>query len=190
VSLYGPAHFDHPKHQGIPEGCAFCHHQSGTSTPPCKSCHSAAYDPKHLEQPIQAKIYHVRCIGCHRENRVGPTDCIGCHTKAAVPALPINHPLTGAGNCLSCHGAQLPGMPPLPKDHANATNGVCRLCHEPRVEPTALARSKMPHGTEGYSSCLLCHGEGIAKAPRVPPDHAGRTNETCLICHIPPEKGT
>jgi hypothetical protein len=190
AGMYGPAHFDHPKHQGIPEGCTFCHHESGAATPPCKSCHSAAYDPRHPERPSQTHVYHIRCIGCHRENQLGPADCVGCHTKASVPALSIKHPLTGAGNCLSCHGTRIPGVPALPQDHADATNGVCQLCHEPKVEPTALARRKMPHGTEGFSSCLLCHGEGIGKAARVPANHAGRTNETCLVCHFPPEKST
>jgi len=188
ASMYGPAHFDHPKHQAIPEGCAFCHHHGEAPAPLCKSCHNDAEPSRDPEVPSQTRIYHIRCIGCHRENRVGPTDCIGCHIKAAVPPLSINHPLTGAGNCLSCHAAHIPGVPSLPQDHHDATNGVCQLCHQPRVDPTALARRKMPHGTDGFSACLLCHGEGIGKATRVPPNHAGRTNETCLICHIPPEK--
>ncbi len=50
--------------------------------------------------------------------------------------------------------------------------------------PTAaLAQPVIPHAIEGRNDCLMCHETGIAGAPRVPADHAGRNNSTCLICH-------
>lgn len=44
---------------------------------------------------------------------------------------------------------------------------------------------KVPHTLEGHSDCLMCHQTGINGAKKIPPDHAGRTNETCLGCHKP-----
>jgi hypothetical protein len=92
--------------------------------------------------------------------------------------------LTGRGDCLSCHGDTVPGVPGLPADHNNGvTNGECQLCHQPTVEEAALATHVLPHTVTGQEDCLMCHGEGIGGAAKVPADHAGRTNETCLLCH-------
>ncbi len=107
-----------------------------------------------------------------------------CHQKATIPPLSITHPLTGRGNCLSCHGAEIPDVPGLPADHTNGvTNGVCELCHKSMVEEAALATRELPHEVGGREDCLMCHGEGIGGAAKVPADHAGRTNDTCQLCH-------
>ncbi len=40
---------------------------------------------------------------------------------------------------------------------------------------------EIPHGLEGMTECLKCHGpEGIKP---VPADHAGRTADSCQVCH-------
>ncbi len=39
----------------------------------------------------------------------------------------------------------------------------------------------IPHNIEGRENCLSCHGESGTKP--YPTDHAGRTNDTCTICH-------
>lgn len=54
----------------------------------------------------------------------------------------------------------------------------------------ALARPPgqppIPHEIQGRETmCILCHSVGAAGAPKYPPDHEGRTNEQCLICHKP-----
>lgn len=185
VEMYGPASFDHGSHQALTEDCTVCHHYSGSATPACKECHNHRFNPENLNKPGVACAYHLRCISCHKENQSGPTDCTGCHTKAIIPPLSIDHPLAGVESCLTCHGVDIPGMPNIPGDHSGATNGVCQLCHQPTVDPTALAKRELPHGVEGREDCLLCHGEGIAGAGSVPADHAGRTNNTCQICHKP-----
>ncbi len=41
----------------------------------------------------------------------------------------------------------------------------------------------IPHPLEGRDDCLGCHGTGIAEFPKVPADHAGRTNDLCQGCH-------
>jgi hypothetical protein len=43
----------------------------------------------------------------------------------------------------------------------------------------------IPHPLEGRDACLGCHEAGLAGAPQVPADHAGRTNEICRGCHQP-----
>ena len=186
VEMYGPASFGHELHQSIVGDCTVCHHYSVDKIPPCKECHGAPFNPTNLNKPGIARVYHLRCISCHIENEAGPTECTGCHQKATIPPLSITHPLTGRGNCLNCHGAEIPEVPGLPADHTNGvTNGVCELCHKSMVEEAALATRELPHEVAGREDCLMCHGEGIGGAAKVSADHAGRTNETCQLCHKP-----
>ena len=182
TQMYGPASFDHEMHQDI-QDCNFCHHESGDRTPHCDECHSEPFDPKNLNKPGLAHVFHLRCISCHKEEQVGPTDCEGCHPHTTIPPLSMTHPFTGVENCLSCHKGQISGVPRVPTDHTHATNGVCKVCHKPALNEEDLASRPLPHDVEGQEDCLMCHGEGIVGAAKVPEDHAGRTNETCLLCH-------
>jgi hypothetical protein len=43
----------------------------------------------------------------------------------------------------------------------------------------------IPHPLEGRDKCLACHETGVAGAPQIPDDHAGRTNDMCQTCHQP-----
>ncbi len=44
---------------------------------------------------------------------------------------------------------------------------------------------QVPHSLEGREGqCLLCHEEGVAGAPRVSVNHAGRTSDICTLCHV------
>lgn len=188
VEMYGPALFDHEVHQRIVDDCTICHHHSGGEIVPCEECHANAFNSEDIGKPSLAHVFHLRCISCHQENQIGPTECTECHSKASIPPLPIAHPLTGVQNCLGCHGNGIPGVPAPPTDHTGVTNssdGVCQLCHKLAVEASAVAMQPIPHGTTSWQNCLLCHGEGIARAAKVPADHAGRTNETCQLCHKP-----
>lgn len=47
-------------------------------------------------------------------------------------------------------------------------------------------QAPIPHG-EDVTDCLACHETGMAGAPKIPDDHAGRTNESCALCHKPGE---
>ena len=183
VEMYGPASFNHELHQRLADDCAVCHHYSQDTYPSCRECHAAPFNPENLNKPGIAHVYHLRCISCHIENQTGPVECMGCHDKAAVPPLSITHPLTGNGNCLSCHQNGITGVPALPTDHDSVTNGVCPICHQTVREESAMATRKLPHAISGYEDCLICHGEGIGGATRVPGDHIGRTDQTCQVCH-------
>lgn len=184
VSLYGPAWLNHDLHKEKVKDCKTCHHFSGENIVQCRECHGAAFDPKNLSKPGLAHVYHLRCIGCHMENRLGPTGCEGCHTKASIPPLTPAHPLTGIQKCLSCHGPEgIKGVTKVPADHAGAPDSVCQLCHKTLVNAVARAVRVIPHDINAQQGCLICHGDGIVEARKVPADHAGRTDETCLLCH-------
>jgi hypothetical protein len=143
------------------------------------------------------------CLACHEtgiagapripEDHAGRTNdmCRGCHQPASatevvsttvpatleasatatveatptvvgtLPALPIPHPLAGHEDCLQCHTS--PEATPVPAGG-----------------PPAI-----PHTLVGREKCLACHQEGIGGAPRIPGDHAGRTNDVCQACHQP-----
>ncbi|MBI4333446.1 MAG: hypothetical protein HY673_19445 [Chloroflexi bacterium] len=207
VELYGPSSFDHGSHQKTTGDCSLCHHHSPGKSPPCRQCHPTSVSQEDLAKPDLARVYHRRCISCHRERDTGPLACTGCHVKATIPPLSITHPLTARDKCLQCHGGAIAGIPGVPDDHAGATDGVCQLCHRPskelpspiparptppvpvpakevKPEPSPSAKAEGPaalrHETAGRGDCLLCHaGAGM------PPDHAGRGNDSCLICHKP-----
>lgn len=58
------------------------------------------------------------------------------------------------------------------------------------AQPTAAPSPeipRIPHPLQGRDDCLACHGTGISGAPKVPPSHAGRTSDTCRLCHQPAE---
>ena len=44
---------------------------------------------------------------------------------------------------------------------------------------------QVPHPIEGREDCLACHDTGQEQA--FPEDHAGRTNDSCTMCHEPGE---
>jgi formate-dependent nitrite reductase cytochrome c552 subunit len=118
---------------------------------------------------------------------------------------PIPHTLEGRSDCIACHGTGLAGAPKFPPDHAGRTNEMCQVCHKPgpvrTTSPTAtvIARPatasspvpttnsipRIPHSLQGRDNCLACHATGLGGSPKVPASHAGRTNETCRICHQP-----
>ncbi|MBI3915009.1 MAG: cytochrome c3 family protein [Chloroflexi bacterium] len=59
----------------------------------------------------------------------------------------------------------------IPRDSA--------LAFPPAQEETPL----IPHTLQGRTNCLSCHAAGVSGAAKVPPSHAGRTNDTCRTCH-------
>jgi menaquinol-cytochrome c reductase cytochrome b/c subunit len=60
----------------------------------------------------------------------------------------------------------------------------------PPPPPGMTSAPEVPHVIEGRGNCLACHESGVGLAPRLPSDHAGRTNDMCLTCHIVPEQST
>jgi hypothetical protein len=181
--IYGPAWLNHDLHQKLVGNCKTCHHYGGPPFKQCRECHDAPFNPREAGKPQLAHVYHLRCIGCHKENKIGPTECKGCHTSASIPPLRSSHPLTQIQNCLSCHGPDgIAGVVRIPPDHSKISATVCQLCHKPPLDSTLKAVNRIPHD-KNRTACLVCHGEGIEHAAKVPANHAGRTDETCLLCH-------
>jgi len=57
----------------------------------CKKCHGTG--PVGELHPMEPKLAHDRCRGCHVEQKRGPTDCRACHSlPAAAPETPVQGP--------------------------------------------------------------------------------------------------
>lgn len=41
----------------------------------------------------------------------------------------------------------------------------------------------MQHTAQGRAQCLMCHGGTMPNIKAAPESHAGRANDTCLLCH-------
>jgi hypothetical protein len=158
--------------------------------------------PPGIPHPLEGRD---ACLGCHETGLGGapkvPADhagrtneiCRGCHLPAtptvAVPAetpsvtaeatpteqaLSMPHGLEGHENCLECH-------PP-----AGGTPEVAEATRVTEVMPPVTGGPPaIPHSLDGREQCLACHQEGMGGAPKVPQDHAGRTNDMCRGCHQP-----
>lgn len=86
--------FDHAKHgDKLAPNCGTCHHtqkeltKEKTNSIDVKKCSSCHLDPKDAKIPSMREMsltknpMHIRCIGCHKEKKSGPTVCTGCHKK-------------------------------------------------------------------------------------------------------------
>ena len=115
-------------------------------------------------QPVQLQPLRP-CRQLPQLQLLAPSPTATRPAATATPAgpAPVPHTLEGRQDCLKCHIA--------PATKATAVGGP----------PT------IPHTLVGRQTCLACHQEGIGGAPRVPQNHAGRTNDTCQGCHKPKE---
>jgi len=86
--------FDHAKHATtLVKSCDTCHHTNKglvkahaekTEVKKCSGCHLEAKGktPSMREMSLTKNPMHIRCVGCHKDNKKGPTACNGCHKKA------------------------------------------------------------------------------------------------------------
>ena len=82
--------FAHAEHVERVESCDTCHHTNKGLTAAkaaedkaCTSCHTEALgalgtvaDMSPTKNPL-----HATCMGCHKEQKKGPTKCAECHVK-------------------------------------------------------------------------------------------------------------
>ena len=87
--------FDHAKHGERAKNCGVCHHTQKDITKQialdnkvdikkCSTCHlnpAKAEIPSMKEMSMTKNPFHIRCIGCHKEEKKGPTVCNQCHVK-------------------------------------------------------------------------------------------------------------
>jgi hypothetical protein len=134
----------------------------------------------------------------------GRQDCLACHEDGVggAPQVPADHAGRTNEICQGCHkqgiaappapaaqptAATHPTVAAMPMPHELAGHENCTQCHPPagQLAPTPGGPPLIPHDVVGRDDCLVCHGTGQAGAPKVPPDHAGRTKDVCQGCHKP-----
>ncbi len=170
----------------------------------CLACHGLVLTPSARPPRVLHPIFAGEpCFLCHAEGRAGapvvPVDhagrtnetCTICHGLTLVP-MPagvqpprIPHPTYSGEPCLLCHAEGRVGASKMPADHAGRPEDLCTGCHLPTVAPVPASQQppSVPHPALEGERCLVCHAEGKVGAPKVPADHAGRTNDICLACH-------
>jgi len=119
--LYGPVRFMHNKHMEVVKDCVSCHHycpegKNVSETVRCSACHQDAFNRDIPLRPGLKAAYHLRCLGCHKEEKKGPVDCTGCHEKN-VPDHKNLVNLSGKPKpsdvtieCLRCHRSSAEGL--------------------------------------------------------------------------------
>lgn len=135
------------------------------SAPSCQPCHQDRY-----ETWARSKHRTVICENCH-----GPAET---HIEKKAKLIKER----SRKLCALCH-SQLVSRPrgfPQVDLEKHGDQLACVTCHNPHNPPLA-APPAIPHGLEGLTGCLLCHGAAGVKP--FPPNHAGRSNATCLGCH-------
>ena len=145
-------------------------HPIGPTTD-CKICHGPDKVKPYPEN--HTAFTPDMCVTCHQS-----TLKEGATAPSVAPTIP--HPLTGMGECQTCHG---PGVSnPRPPATQPSRPTLCSNCH--KVAETAAAPGAapaIPHQVEGMGECKNCHGpEGIKPAPA---NHAAFTPEMCTNCH-------
>ncbi|MEO8625415.1 MAG: hypothetical protein ABI452_01830 [Candidatus Limnocylindrales bacterium] len=155
----------------------------------CAACHQTEGGVGTLTVP---RIAHplrgwTECTACHANDRlvatapghsgIHATDCLVCHEPADLPA-PLSRPHRELENqdCLSCHGK----TEPLPEDMAHRAQSVCWLCHRLPEEQPPIPQHAI---VAGQADCFTCHV--AADVGALPADHASRTVNECLLCHVP-----
>lgn len=144
------------------------------------------------------------------EGREG--QCLLCHEQgvAGAPKAPANHIGRTADMCTLCHipatvsasshssevgATPFPGVIATPLAVVGATpSPVVGSTALPAVGATPLpvgGPPRIPHSLKGREGqCLMCHEQGVAGAPKVPANHAGRTSDVCTGCHQPSASGS
>ncbi len=166
----------------------------------CLECHDPGGGVRPAPQDHAGRAVDT-CQACHKP-AAGAQEPVATATPAG-PATPrsgapeIPHSLDGRTNCLQCHDPGS-GLKPAPQDHVGRAADTCQTCHRPAAgaqEPAATAtpagpatsRSgapEIPHSLDGRANCLQCHDPDGRVEP-APPDHAGRSADTCQTCHKP-----
>lgn len=196
-------------HKEFP-GCFRCHdgkHIAQTTDVPaqrlsirlqCNVCHSipetviAGQQPKFTAiVPQTQPAYHTRSDWMARHPKQVDASCSACHGEIKYSAQPSADNQSFCAN-ISCHGAgwkkyvslveiQSPGVPALPAPGTPAP-GLPTTPANPSG-PGGVPFLPATHAGRTADSCLLCHGPTGVKP--MPAGHIGRTGDSCLGCHKP-----
>jgi hypothetical protein len=149
----------------------------------CGKCHEDLFSrPKDFPQ-VDLAVHNpgTACLTCHNPHRPTFGSVSASHTADdTVPDTGADTPDKGdgtpdTGNTSPDTGDGTPDEGVGPPDTGGDTPDTGEA---PKDDPALPA---IPHSLEGRENCLMCHGPQGFKPN--PPDHEGRTNETCLSCH-------
>lgn len=137
----------------------------------CAKCHSSTAGAGGTAT-IHLRLAFDRCASCHQDphgGQVGNRRCDACHSDAGWQASTFaaaDHATTGLPlegrhatiGCGACHGADRPGLPPLPASVTTGSAGI--LFHLPEVRCAACHRD--PHASASgdpvrTTECTACH---------------------------------
>jgi cytochrome b subunit of formate dehydrogenase len=118
--------------------------------------------------------------------------CLGCHNALQDPALQADHKGRDDSTCSMCHQGSA-----APASASSAATKAPGGSASPASKATAAATpvtkttsttassgpSAQPADHAGRTACLACH-QTLAQ-PKLPDDHAGRTDTLCAACHKP-----
>jgi nitrate/TMAO reductase-like tetraheme cytochrome c subunit len=168
----------------------------------CFRCH----DGKHLTADNQNAI-PLECNICHTLPQVSVGDAPAPVVSAQIGGEPDSHKssnwlaqhrLVFDASCQQCHDTRNAGG----SDNSSfCSNSACHGTKwtyagldapslakvlRPPASPQAQAGGtpEIPHPIGGSPDCQICHGPNSTVRP-FPADHAGRTNDQCLTCHVP-----
>ena len=161
----------------------------------CQTCHAVSPTAGFAPQVSHLLEGRSDCRSCHEIGASGATQfpadhagraneaCSVCHTVSPAAALApqVPHLLEGRSDCRSCHETGASGATQFPPDHAGRSNESCQVCHS--LSPVASG-PELPHPVVNHADCTSCHGTGLGGTTRLPADHAGRSNEVCMTCHV------
>jgi hypothetical protein len=174
----------------------------------CLTCHKIGTASAPRIPSNHAGLPSTLCRSCH----LGGGEIAETKPESVGLAPPIPHGRQGFEACTTCHEQGAAGAPQFPLDHSGRTDDICSACHSsvssepisasnadateesssPAAEGSIMEGTEgvaeipaIPHPVEGYAACTLCHEQGSATVPQFPPDHSGRSVESCTACHQP-----
>ena len=190
-ALFGNEPATPPEVVGVPhpieqrEQCLLCHetglgaagkipdNHAGRTNETCQACHAASPAAAPTAPPA---------LTATPVATMAPT-VAPAHTATMTPApTPIPTATLAPGAT-----PEKPAATPTPTPTSTPTPRPTET-PAPTVTPTppVSGPSAIPHPLAGRTDCLMCHQDGIAGAGKIPDNHAGRTNDTCALCHTRP----
>jgi hypothetical protein len=80
-----PVAFPHAAHVKLAKSdCKVCHHTGAQKACSSAGCHAGKAEGKRpgcAEMALTKNPFHIRCVGCHKKEKKGPTTCAACHKK-------------------------------------------------------------------------------------------------------------
>ena len=129
------------------------------------------------------------CARCHgklasiNQGQIGEKISSRCDLCHYAPVTTLTGTSSGA-SALAPQPASSANYPVLPPVSENKEAADQALFGKQQSERSPSAPRPVPHAFDANKKeCLACHGRGGTKP--VPVSHAGRTDDTCLLCHQP-----